>query len=258
MNSLIPHQYIAMTAHLPEHCQPLAADEKFCFACHPGVTCFTECCRQLDLALTPYDLLRLKKRLGLDSGSFLEQYVIVAWEEGMIFPACFLTMIDDGRASCVFVTDEGCSVYDDRPAACRAYPAGRGASRRADDTLAERFVLLREPHCLGFAEQQAQTAPEYFQAQGLTEFNCCNDQLLSLFQHPQIQAGFRLTQAQMDQYIMALYNVDFFRQEMADGRIMMKRPLSVLELRALAGDDEELLLLGLRWLLQEYFGETSR
>jgi uncharacterized protein len=57
---------------------------------------------------------------------------------------------------------------------------------------------------------------------------------------------------------MALYNLDFFRQEMADGRITMRRPLTALELRALAGDDEELLLLGLRWLLQEYFNESSR
>ncbi|WP_417910246.1 YkgJ family cysteine cluster protein [Candidatus Electronema sp. PJ] len=244
-----------MPASLPLHCHPLAADAQFCFACHPGLACFTECCRQLDLALTPYDVLRLKQRLKMDSGSFLEHYVIVAWEEGMVFPACFLTMIDDGRASCVFVTEQGCSVYEDRPAACRAYPAGRGASRRTDNAIEEQFVLLREPHCLGFAEQQTQTALDYFQDQGLLEYNRANDQLLQLFQHPKIQAGFRLSQNQMDQFVMALYNLDFFRQEMADGRIKMNRPLSVLELRALAGDDEELLLLGLRWLLQEYFGK---
>jgi Fe-S-cluster containining protein len=246
-----------MSNSLPDHCQSLAADEQFCFACHPGVACFTECCRQLDLALTPYDVLRLKKRLKMDSGSFLEQYVLVAWEEGMIFPDCFLTMIDDGRASCVFVTGQGCSVYEDRPAACRAYPVGRGASRQADGAVDEQFVLLREPHCCGFAEPHEQTALEYLHHQGLTEYNQANDQLLRLLQHPTIQAGFRLSQAQMEQFVMALYNVDFFRQEMADGRIKMNRPLSVLELRALAGDDEELLQLGLRWLLQEYFGECA-
>ncbi|CAK8721968.1 Zinc/iron-chelating domain-containing protein [Candidatus Electronema halotolerans] len=245
-----------MPHSLPDHCQPLAAAEKFCFACHPGVACFTECCRQLDLALTPYDVLCLKRRLDMDSGTFLEQYVLVAWEEGMIFPACFLTMIDDGRASCVFVNEQGCSVYEDRPAACRAYPAGRGASRQADGSVEEQFVLLREPHCLGFAEAQEQTAPEYFHDQGMTEYSRFDDQLLELLQHPKIQTGFRPSQAQMDQYIMALYNLDFFRQEMSDGRITMNRPLSALELRALAGDEEELLLLGLRWLRQEYFGEA--
>ncbi|WP_420208024.1 YkgJ family cysteine cluster protein [Candidatus Electronema sp. JC] len=247
-----------MPVPLPDHCHPLAADEQFRFSCHPGVACFTECCRQLDLALTPHDVLRLKKRLNMDSGSFLEQYVIVAWEDGITFPACFLTMVDDGRESCVFVTEQGCGVYADRPAACRAYPAGRGVMRR-NGRLEECFVLLREPHCLGFAEQQAQqTAPEYFRAQGLEEYNRVNDELLRLHQHPRILAGFRLSQQQLDQYIMALYNLDFFRQEMADGRITMRRPLTALELRALADDDEELLLLGLRWLLQEYFNEISR
>ena len=103
-----------------------------------------------------------------------------------------------------------------------------------------------------------QTAPEYFQAQGLHECNRANDQLIRLHQHPRIQSGFRLNQSQLDQYIMALYNVDLFRQEMADGRITMHRPLTALELRALAGDEEELLLLGQRWLLQEYFNEVSR
>ena len=38
---------------------PTATDRPFTFACHPGVPCFTECCRELDLALTPYDVLRL-------------------------------------------------------------------------------------------------------------------------------------------------------------------------------------------------------
>ena len=36
---------------------------KFSFACHPDVPCFTKCCSDLDLALTPYDVLRLKNRL---------------------------------------------------------------------------------------------------------------------------------------------------------------------------------------------------
>lgn len=240
---------------LPEHFQPVTADERFCFSCHPGVPCFTECCRELDLALSPYDALRLKNSLDLHSGSFLEQYVIIEWEEGMVFPTCYLTMVDDGRASCVFVDDRGCRVYEDRPGACRAYPVGRGASRRGDGTVIEQFVLLKEPHCRGFEQKPEQNPGEYFQDQGLAEYNRFNDQLTSLLQHPRIHFGFRPTRGQVDQFILALYNLDMFRQEMADGRISMNRPLSAMELQALAGNDEELLLLGIRWLLQEYFNE---
>ena len=244
-----------MKNELPEHFHPIDSSEKFCFACHPGVPCFTECCRQLDLALTPYDVLRLKNRLKLHSGKFLEQYVIIEWEEGMVFPACYLTMVDDGRASCVFVTEKGCRVYEDRPGACRAYPVGRGASRDGEGTVTEQYVLVKEPHCRGFEEDPEQTAAEYFQDQGLADYNRFNDPLMQLLQHPRIHFGFRPSKAQLDQFILALYNLDMFRQEMADGRISMNRPLSAMELQALAGGDEELLLLGIRWLMQEFFNE---
>ena len=244
-----------MNNELPENFQPLASDEEFSFACHPGVPCFMECCRQLDLALTPYDVLRLKNRLNLHSGKFLEQYVIIEWEEGMIFPSCFLTMVDDGRASCVFVTDKGCSVYEDRPGACRAYPVGRGASRMGDGTVKEQFVLVKEPHCRGFHEDHEQTASDYFLDQGLRTYNRFNDLLMELLQHPRIHFGFRPTRPQLDQFILALYNPDTFRREMAEDGISMNRPLAPMELKALAGDDEELLLLGVRWLMQEFFNE---
>ena len=244
-----------MRNDLPEHFHRIDKEKRFCFACHPGVPCFTECCRELDLALTPYDVLRLKNHLKLHSGKFLEQYVIIEWQEGMIFPACYLTMVDDGRASCVFVTKKGCSVYEDRPGACRAYPVGRGASRDGEGNINEQYVLIKEPHCKGFKENAEQSASAYFLDQGLEDYNRFNDPLMRLLQHPRIHFGFRPDKSQLDQFILALYNLDMFRQEMADGRITMNRPLSAMELQALAGNDEELLLLGIRWLMQEFFAE---
>ncbi len=247
-----------MTEQLPEHFQPLEQGERFRFHCHPGVSCFTECCRQLDLALTPYDVLRLKKRLGLRSDAFLDQYVIIEWDQRMVFPVCYLTMVDDGRASCVFVKpNTGCTVYEDRPGACRAYPVGRGSRRRGDGGIEEIHVLVREPHCLGFGEDSDQTASEYFQDQGLADYNRANDLLIPLLHHEKIRQGFRPGRGQLDQYIMALYNLDLFRQEMSDGRIRMNRPLRTEELGAMAGDDEELLRLAIRWLRQEFFGELT-
>jgi Fe-S-cluster containining protein len=240
---------------LPEHFQKLNPQECFTFNCHPGVSCFTECCRQLDLLLTPYDCLRLKNRLGLLSGDFLEQYIIIEWDERVLFPQCYLTMVDDGRASCVFVGSEGCRVYPDRPAACRAYPVGRGASRGTDGSLREQFVLIKEPHCQGFSEPQEQTPPKYLQDQELDQYNRFNDVLASLLHHPRVQEGFRPDRSQLDQFILALYNLDSFRQGVSDDRIKLQRPPDPMELQGLAGDDEQLLLLGIRWLKEEWFGE---
>ena len=83
---------ITMPHSLPDHCQPLAAAEKFCFACHPGVACFTECCRQLDLALTPYDVLRLRKRVGLTSSEFLAKYTLIPFTQDQKVPVPLLKM----------------------------------------------------------------------------------------------------------------------------------------------------------------------
>ena len=243
-------------ADLPQHVRTVSPDRQFAFACHPAVPCFTECCRELDLALSPYDVLRLKRCLRLSAGQFLERYVIVEWEEGLVFPTCYLTMVDDGRASCVFVSRQGCSVYPDRPGSCRAYPVGRGAARGGEDTPVESLVLLHEPHCLGFVEQAQQTVQTYLREQGLETYNRYNDALLPLVQHPTIQNGtFRPSRSHLDQYMLALYDLDQFRHQMSEGRIALRRPLTPAQLSALTGNDEELLLLGIRWLLQEWFGE---
>jgi hypothetical protein len=53
--------------------EPLGNDG-FRFACHPQVPCFNECCRKLTLVLTPYDVLRLKNRLEISAGEFVDQY----------------------------------------------------------------------------------------------------------------------------------------------------------------------------------------
>lgn len=244
-----------MSTSLPPGFSSLEPGQQFCFACHPDVPCFTECCRELDLALTPYDVLRLKNHLDIHSGRFLEQYVIIEWDESMLFPVCYLTMVDDGKASCIFVSKKGCTVYENRPSSCRAYPIGRGVTKNSDGSVTEAFVLLEEPHCQGFKEQQKQDAASYSKNQGLESYNHFNDALLALHQHERIKAGFRPSRAQLDQYILALYNLDSFRQELANDRITMNRPLKPFELQAMAGDDEQLLLLGIAWLRQEYFGE---
>lgn len=246
-----------MPDNLPEYFHNIDKEQQFCFSCHPEVDCFTECCRELDLSLSPYDVLRLKNALKMHSGHFLEQYVIVEWDERLVFPQCYLTMVDDGRASCVFVTIDGCSVYPDRPSACRTYPVGRGVKQGNSDTIEECFVLVKEPHCNGFAENTSQTPEKYFTGQGLHEYNHFNDLLAEILQNQRIQTGFRPNRKQLDQYLLALYNLDMFRQEMADGRISLDRPLRSEELQGLAGDDEKLLILGINWLRQELFNNET-
>ncbi len=224
---------------LPEH-QPLKADEVFRFHCHAGISCFTDCCRQLELALTPYDVLRLKKVLGLTSGHFLEQYAVIEFESEELYPKVYLGMVDDGRASCPFVGNEGCQVYNDRPGACRTYPLGRGASLEAQGDKAI-HILIREPHCHGFAEDREQTLSQWQINQDLREYNRYNDEMLALINHPALLAGRKINQEQADDFILCLYDLDRFRKKIAaDNK-----------------NDTDLLAVAIKWFITQHLSSSS-
>ncbi len=238
---------------LPENVRRIEAKETFTFACHPGVTCFTDCCRQLELALTPYDILRLTRETGMNSREFLEQYVIQEQEAEDVFPRFYLTMVDDGRASCVFVSEKGCTVYPGRPGACRAYPMGRAAIRQADNSMDEFFVLLQEAHCHGFEEKEEQNSDSYATEQGLTEFNTFNDTFATLLQHDKIRQGLKLTPEQVKLFVLALYDLDSFRQQLLAGTLQNCGGFN----KDTHKENEQLLLFGIEWLHQELFDQET-
>lgn len=232
---------------LPKNVTRIEKEEIFHFACHPSIPCFTDCCRQLELALTPYDVLRLKKGCGLRSDEFLDRYVIIEQEEHETFPRLYLTMVDDGRASCVFVSNAGCTLYQDRPGACRAYPMGRAAILQPDNIMDNFFVILQESHCQGFQEQQKQNAATYSVEQGLTTYNRFNDAVATILQHDQIRQGRRFSEKQRELFILGLYNLDLFRTQLLTGNLPGAKQLDASTKVRLA-DDEELLLYAIDWL----------
>ena len=234
---------------LPEYIARIKPGESFSFLCHKDIACFTHCCRQLELALTPYDVLRLRQATRLNSSELLANYIIKEQEESDIFPRYYLTMVDDGQDSCVFISDAGCRVYQHRPGACRTYPMGRGVTRKTRG-IEECFVLLREPHCLGFDEQMVQTIDTYSNSQGLEPYNRFNDMLTEIQQHRKIRDGMKPTPAQIADYQCVLYDIDTFRQKMAESHSIEKRPSKRL-------DDEELLAWGFRWLKKSMFGPAA-
>lgn len=234
----------------PEAVYRLKPDEEFSFDCHPGVPCFTECCRMLELVLTPYDVLRLRRGTGLHSQQLHDRYLIEERTEQDLFPKYYLTMIDDGRASCVFVDQQGCRVYAHRPGACRAYPLGRAAVRTRSGELQQHFVLLKENHCRGFEQDCRKTPLDYAEEQGLGDYNRYNDALASLIQHEQVRKGhFLPTEDQLQFYSLALYNIDTFRDRLVNGTLSTDiYPEEILH------DDESLLLFAIEWLKTRFFG----
>jgi len=240
----------------PENVTRLCGQKRFSFGCHPGVACFTECCRELELALTPYDVLRLCRELQLKASEFIDRYVVIEEDEKGRLPQLYLGMVDDGRASCPFISEQGCRVYQSRPGACRAYPVGRGVTRDANGRLQEIHVLVREDHCRGFAEPQSHNVAEWFENQGLHDYNTVNDEVLHLLQQLQNHQGHPLTREQKNNYILALYKLDEFHKLVSSAPFQDKEMLSSDDLAALENDDLKLLRFGIRWLQEHLFAET--
>ena len=87
---------------------PLEKHQTFCFTCSPEVACFNACCRNLNQALTPYDVLCLKQFLKLSSGDFLNRYTEESTGPGTGLPVVSLRFNDADDLACPFVTDAGC------------------------------------------------------------------------------------------------------------------------------------------------------
>ncbi len=223
---------------LPQNVRKLGVKERFRFACHCGVPCFTDCCRQLDLALTPYDVLRLRQALGISCTEFLDRYTMVELTDDDIFPQVFLTMVDDGRASCPFVSEDGCSVYADRPGACRTYPVGRGAYMDDNDQPADFHVLLSEPHCRGLEDGPERSVADWNTDQDIAVYNEYNDLVMAIIHHKRIKEGFRPNEEQQQRYLNVLYN--------PDGSVCLTKSRPV--------NSEELLKLAIRLLVDELPG----
>jgi Fe-S-cluster containining protein len=146
--------------------------ETFTFRCHPEVTCFNRCCRNLNLFLYPYDVLRLRQSLGVDSDTFLDRYTVMVMREGNHFPDVLLQMAENDEKTCPFLTEAGCAVYPDRPDSCRTFPVEQGAMYRAGQVMPEVVHFFRPPSfCQGPQEAAAWTIEEWVQDQEAETYN---------------------------------------------------------------------------------------
>lgn len=234
---------------LPSHITRIDPGDSFSFLCHQNIRCFTHCCRKLDLALTPYDVLRLRKATGRTSSELLEHYIIIEQGEQDLFPHFYLSMVDDGQASCVFVCENGCQVYSHRPGACRIYPMGRASVVEGHHTK-EFFVLLKEQHCHGFKEKTSQTIASYSQSQELERYNVFNDRIAQIQQHEKIRAGMKIDREMAALYTNALYDLDNFRTALLQGEITVTGAMP----ETIREDDEALLQLAIEWVTLKLFG----
>lgn len=237
----------------------LGLDDRFSFACHPGVSCFNVCCRDVNIVLTPYDALRLKTRLGMASGEFLDRYTVLPFTQDQLFPIPFLKMNDDAEKRCPFVGDAGCTVYQDRPWPCRMYPIGHATNRTSDRPIGEEFwFLVREDHCRGHEGGREWTVREWMADQGTEPYDRMGEFYRDLTLHENFVVKHqRLTPPQMDMFYMALYDIDRFRRFVFESSFLQRFVVHEERADRMRTDDEELLEFGFLWLRFALFGEKT-
>jgi hypothetical protein len=237
--------------------QPLRG-ATFRFECHPGMSCFTRCCANLNLVLTPYDILRLKNRLQLSSDAFLQRYTADVSDGTTGLPLVRLKMGNDEHRHCPFVTHEGCTVYEDRPGACRLYPLGRAAARMCTARRTEeQYFLVKEPHCLGLNEEKEWTVAAWEADQGLTEYNSMNDLFMDIVGAQPLKRLKALGDRRLQMYYTGCYNLDAFRQFIFKSTFLKRFDIADEVQRRIRHDDVALLKLAGRWLKFALFGEKS-
>lgn len=237
---------------MEDNLTPIAPDEPFRFACSPEVACFNECCRDLNQFLYPYDILRLKKRLGVSSVEFLERYTIqhIGPESGL--PVVAIKAAEAERLTCPFVTPNGCRVYPDRPASCRTYPLARAISRnRETGKVSEHFMLLKEPHCLGFDAPKSQTASHWIDDQQIKIYNHFNDQLLEIIRLKNQRHPGPLDRKSRQLFYEALYDLDRFRSRIFENKLIDRIEVDSQKRANARTDDTALLEIGMAYVKQE-------
>ncbi len=237
----------------------LTLDDSFTFHCHKGIACFNECCRSIDITLTPYDLVRLKQRLDMTSGELVAKYTLPFEMDHHGLPGLKLRT-KPGSGECVFLTEEGCSVYEDRPAACRYYALGSMGVRKKDSAEVEDiFFVVKEDHCLGHNEPKTQTVREYRHDQGVDQYDEMNRAWRDVIIKKRSSGPTvgKPSERSMQLFDMCSYDMDSFRDFMATDSFQEVFDVDADTMAQLAADDEALLGFAMRFLKQVLFGELT-
>ncbi len=229
-------------------------ENSFHFSCGPDKDCFNSCCHNVAILLSPYDVLRLKRALKMSSSEFLEKYALTTASHEKRVPAVLLRM-DEQSLKCPLVSEQGCTVYANRPWACRMYPLGM-AEPKGPHAAAQRFYfLVEETLCHGHGTGKPCTVREWIENQGIEPFDEMQTPFLEFMSHPGWEKPEELSADCLAMYFMALYDLDRFRSFVFETRFLELFEVEEARIEALANDDEELLEFAIEWLSFSLFHE---
>ena len=229
----------------------MSFDDTFKFRCHPGVACFTTCCADVTIYLTPFDVLRLSEALGVNSGDFLEGYTMVLSGPRPIIPLVVLKMREDKEGlPCPLVTSEGCTVYESRPWSCRMFPLDQVSKN-------EFKTITQSDFCKGLQEDFNRPVVEYLHEQGVDKSAVMDAAYQEITNHPSLD-GMDVENPKVAQMVyLACYDLDRFKSFVLESSFLEKFEIADDRLESLKTDKVELLKLGFDWVKFGLFAEKT-
>jgi uncharacterized protein len=227
-----------------------ALDDKFTFSCHRGLACYNTCCRDINIFLTPYDVLRMRRNAGLSSEEFLQKYTIALLGEDGI-PLVVLRMMENENKTCHFVTPDGCGIYLDRPWSCRMYPVFPVSSKE------EEFLIEEKSSCHGFREEKEWTTREWKNNQDIDIYDRMNEPYKEITHHSYFQKGNKLDPGKAKSLYRAVYDLDAFKRFLFDTKFFEIYDVETEVIQQIKTDDEALLSFAYRWVRFSLFSEDT-
>ncbi len=236
-------------------------DSKIKFRCHPGVSCFTDCCGGIKIVLTPYDILQMRKRLDMSAAEFLHTYTEPDYLEKTDFPGVVIKLTEEQRCPFIKSKKEGCMIYSDRPTACRYYPVGMANFHegKQENQAAEQFYfVVKEPHCKGFEEDKTWTIREWREDQGVDLRDKMNKGWMEIVMRRK-SFGYQATLSEQAKrmFFMASTDLDQFRSFIFDSTFLNSYDVDQETLDKIREDDVELMLFSYKLLASMLFGTND-
>lgn len=236
----------------------LSGADSFQFRCHPGISCFNHCCSNIEILLTPYDMLRLRRRLDLSAEEFLYRYANPTTLTKGQLPVAMMAM-DKESGKCPFVTEAGCSVYEDRPVTCRYYPIGLALMHKQQAEGEEAFYfLIKEDFCKGHQEAHTQSVDTWRAEQGSDGYDLQNRGWMEIILKRRSAGEGVSTSLQVSEFFyMASTNPAVFRRFVFETSFLERFNVDDATRERIREDDEALMNFAYAWLKTVLFGDQE-
>lgn len=210
--------------------------------------------------LTPYDIIRMKRRLGLTSDLFLSLYTQAEMLSEAHIPVARLRMLEEEDGRCPFVSAEGCLIYTDRPVCCRYYPIGMAnlIQKEKASGKEEFFFLVKEDHCKGFEEPTEWAVDGWRADQEADLYDSMNRGWMDLIlRKKSFGEHVEMPEKARALFFMVTTNMERFRSYVFESRFLDTYDVPEETLKKILEDDAELMTFGFEYLKLAVFGAQT-